>query len=128
MWAHSEYIKLRRSLHDGRVFDQPPQTVQRYLVEEKKATYFGWRLTNKCRSVPHGKKLRLVLSAPALVHWSFDSWQNTADINTRDTGLGTYVADLSADRLSVGSEIVFTFYWLQEQRWEGVNYSVVVEG
>lgn len=31
VWAHSEYIKLRRSIHDGKIFDQPPQTVQRYL-------------------------------------------------------------------------------------------------
>jgi glucoamylase len=31
VWAHSEHIKLRRSLADGRVFDLPPQTVARYL-------------------------------------------------------------------------------------------------
>ena len=31
VWAHSEYIKLRRSLLDGKIFDQPPQTVERYL-------------------------------------------------------------------------------------------------
>jgi hypothetical protein len=27
----------------------------------------------------------------------------------------------------VGREIVFTFYWQEEQHWEGVNYTVVVE-
>jgi glucoamylase len=32
VWAHSEYIKLRRSLADGAVFDMPPQTVARYLT------------------------------------------------------------------------------------------------
>src|ERR1700674_3395584 len=127
VWAHSEYIKLRRSLRDGKVFDQPPQTVQRYLIEKKKSTYFGWRFNNKCRTMSQGKKLRLVLSAPALVRWSFDNWRTQQDLNTCDTGLGTYVADLPADRLSVGSEIVFTFYWLREQRWEEVNFSVVVE-
>ena len=37
VWAHSEYIKLRRSLRDGKIFDQPPQTVQRYQVERKKS-------------------------------------------------------------------------------------------
>ena len=127
VWAHSEYIKLRRSLHDGKVFDQPPQTVQRYLIDRKKSTIFGWRFNNKCRTMPQGKKLRLVLPAPAVVHWSFDNWQTPQDFNTSDTGLGTYVADLPADRLPAGSEIVFTFYWLQEQRWEGENFSVVVE-
>lgn len=30
-WAHAEYLKLCRSLHDGRIFDQPVQTVERYL-------------------------------------------------------------------------------------------------
>jgi glucoamylase len=34
VWAHAEYLKLRRSLRDGRLFDQPPQTVQRYLKEK----------------------------------------------------------------------------------------------
>jgi hypothetical protein len=27
----------------------------------------------------------------------------------------------------VGSEIVFTFYWLKEEQWEGMDYSVGVE-
>ena len=31
LWAHGEYIKLRRSIRDGRVFDAPPQTFRRYL-------------------------------------------------------------------------------------------------
>ena len=127
VWAHSEYIKLRRSLHDGKVFDQPPQTVQRYLVEKKKGTHFGWRLNNKCRTMPQGKKLRFILTAPAMVRWTFDNWRTQQDTTTGDTGLGTCVADLPSDRLSVGSEIVFTLYWLQEQRWEGGNFSVVVE-
>jgi glucoamylase len=62
-----------------------------------------------------------------MVHWSFDNWRTPQDINTGDTGLGTCVADLPTDRSSAGSEIVFTFYWLEEQRWEGTDYSVTVE-
>ena len=34
VWAHAEYVKLLRSLRDGKVFDRPPQTVQRYLIEK----------------------------------------------------------------------------------------------
>ncbi len=64
VWAHSEYIKLRRSLRDGKIFDQPPQTVQRYQVEKRKATYFEWRFNNKCRSMPQGKKLRADIARP----------------------------------------------------------------
>lgn len=32
LWAHGEYVKLRRSLRDGQVFDAPPQTFTRYLA------------------------------------------------------------------------------------------------
>lgn len=31
VWAHAEYVKLLRSLQDGRVFDTPAQTFQRYV-------------------------------------------------------------------------------------------------
>lgn len=127
VWAHSEYIKLRRSLRDGKVFDQPAATVQRYQVENRKSIYSVWRFNNRSRTIPEGKRLRFVLTAPAVVHWSFDHWRTSQDISTRDTGLGTFVADLGTERLSVGSEIVFTIYWSQEERWEGTDFSVVVE-
>jgi glucoamylase len=32
LWAHGEYVKLRRSIRDGRVFDAPRQTFTRYLA------------------------------------------------------------------------------------------------
>jgi glucoamylase len=127
VWAHSEYIKLRRSMHDGKIFDQPPQTVQRYLVEKPTRQFFGWRFNNKARSVPRNKTLRLVLLSPALVHWSVDDWTSAHDTNTRDTGLGIYTLDLPTASLPAGGKAAFTFYWPQENRWEGTDYSVVVE-
>jgi glucoamylase len=128
VWAHAEYVKLRRSLRDGKVFDQPPQTVQRYQVEKRKADYFVWSFNNKCRTMPRGKKLRLALLEPALVHWTLDAWATIEDTNTRDTGLGVYAIDLPTDKLTAGREVAFTVYWLQKHQWEGVNFSVVVEG
>jgi len=127
VWAHSEYIKLRRSLRDGKIFDQPRQTVQRYQVEKRISEYFPWGLNQKGRTMPPGKKLRLVLLKPALLHWSFDNWQNAHDIHTRDSGLGVHVADLPSQALAPHQEVVFTIFWLQEQCWEGVNFSVEVE-
>ena len=127
VWAHSEYIKLRRSLRDGKIFDQPPQTVQRYLVEKPVRQVFGWRFNNKTRTVPRNKKLRIVLLNPALVHWSIDGWNSSHDTNTRDTGLGIYTLDLPTASLPAASKVVFTFYWPQENRWEGKDFSVVVE-
>jgi glucoamylase len=127
VWAHSEYIKLRRSLRDNRIFDQPPQTVQRYLVEKKKAEFFSWRFNNKPKSMPPGKKLRLEFLSPAMVHWSIDGWKTSHDANTRDTGLGIHAADLPTDQLSSGAQAIFTFYWHNENRWEGRDFFVSIE-
>ena len=127
VWAHSEYIKLRRSLRDGKIFDQPPQPVKRYIVEKTQSTCFGWRFNNKTRSMPQGKILRLALLSRARVHWSFDGWNTVHDTDTRDTGLGMYAADLPSTKLPPGSQIVFTFFWPEAQKWEDTNFSVVVE-
>ena len=75
VWAHSEYVKLRRSIRDNKIFDQPPQTVKRYLIDKHVRQIFGWRFNNKTRSVPSNKTLRIVLLTPGRVHWSVDGWK-----------------------------------------------------
>ncbi|HET9408695.1 MAG TPA: glucan 1,4-alpha-glucosidase [Candidatus Sulfotelmatobacter sp.] len=126
VWAHSEYVKLRRSLRDGKIFDQPPQTVQRYQIEKPMRKTFGWRFNNKARSVPRNKTLRIVLLSPGVVHWSIDGWKTAQDSKARDTGLGIYILDLPTASLTAGSQAMFTFYWPEENRWEGTDYSVTV--
>jgi glucoamylase len=127
VWAHSEYIKLRRSIRDGKIFDQPPQTVQRYLKEKHSRQIFGWRFNNKTRSIPRNKTLRIVLLSPGRVHWSIDKWQTAHDTNTKDTGLGTYILDLPTASLPPGGQAVFTFFWPNENRWEGTDFRVTIE-
>jgi glucoamylase len=127
VWAHSEYIKLVRSVKDGKIFDQPPQTVKRYRVEQRRSVYWEWRFNNKCRVVPMGKTLRFALIEPAMVHWSDDGWQTTHDIISRDTGLGIHVVDLPTSQMDHGHNVVFTFYWQQAQRWEGADFSVMIQ-
>jgi glucoamylase len=127
VWAHAEYIKLRRSLRDSKVFDQPPQTVQRYLVEKHTCKFFPWRFNNKARTLPCGKMLRLGLLAPATVRWSIDDWKTALETRSRDTKLGVHIVDLPTEKLPVGQTVVFTFRWEQDHRWEGVDFKVVVE-
>ncbi len=126
VWAHAEYVKLCRSLHDGRVFDTPPQPVQRYLVNQTGSPHAVWRFNHKCQAMPTGKTLRVEVSAPAVVHWSTDGWHSAQYTETRDTGLGIYVADLFTDTLPVGTTLRFTFYWPQEDHWEGMDFVVQI--
>jgi glucoamylase len=127
VWAHSEYIKLRRSLIDGKIFDQPPQTVDRYLMKKTTARYFNWRFNNKPRTMPQGKKLRILLMEPAMVHWSVDSWQSCTDVDSRDSGWNLHHVDLPTEELPSGRRIVFTFFWKDGARWEGRDFEVTVE-
>jgi glucoamylase len=127
VWAHSEYIKLRRSLVDGRIFDQPRQTVERYLTKKISAKYFNWRFNNKARSMPCGKKLRILLMEPAMVHWSFDNWQTAHDSNSEESGWNMHHLDLPTESLPSRYEITFTFFWRTGARWEGRDYQVIVE-
>jgi glucoamylase len=127
VWAHAEYIKLRRSLHEGRVFDMPPQPVQRYQKEQTGSAYATWRFNHKCRTIPAGNVLRLEMPAPAVVHWSSDNWRTIQDARTQDTGLGMHIADLPTEGLPPEATVVFTFYWPEAARWEGTDFAVKVE-
>jgi len=127
VWAHSEYIKLRRSVRDRKIFDQPPQTVKRYLIDKHGRQHFGWRFNNKCRSVPRNQTLRINLLSPARVHWSIDNWNSAHDTDTHDTGLGLHILNLPTASLPPRSQVVFTFFWPGENRWEGTDYTVTVE-
>jgi glucoamylase len=124
VWAHSEYVKLRRSLHDGRVFDMPPQTVQRYQIEKRMSLYSSWRCNHKIRTMRAGRTLRIEVLHPAVIHWSADSWRTTQDVRTHDTGLGVHVADLPSKDLPGGGVTIFTIYWSEQGKWDGMDYSV----
>jgi len=124
VWAHAEYLKLRRSLRDGRLFDQPPQTVQRYLKEKTVSPRLTWRFNHKLRSLPPGKILRIELMAPAVIHWTADDWETYQDIKTLDDGLGIHPADLPTRSLPEGKQIRFTFYWPDAGHWEGKDFMV----
>lgn len=126
VWAHAEYLKLRRSLQDGRVFDMPSQCVARYLVKNTVSRFASWRFSHRLRSLPAGKFLRIEVCAPALVHWTTDDWQTRFAKPTRDTGLGLHVADLPTNELTAGRSVQFTFEWPEAGHWEGTNFSVKI--
>jgi len=126
VWAHAEYTKLARSLHDQRVFDTPPQPVQRYQVQKTGSGFSAWRFNHMSAHLLEGTSLRVELLAPAVVHWSTDDWKTVADVETVDSGLGLYYVDLPTSRLPVGGKAIFTFFWSDAGKWEGTNWEVAV--
>ena len=127
VWAHAEYVKLCRSIQDGVVFDRPPQTVARYLHDAPPPARFAvWRFNNKIRTMSSGHVLRIETLARAIVHAGLDGWSRILDIETVDTGLGVWIADLDTEALAIARHVDFTFYWPDVSRWEGVDFRVLL--
>jgi glucoamylase len=126
VWAHSEYAKLCRSLKEGKVFDTPPQPVERYQVQRKGSPFAIWRFNHKLRRFPAGKVLRIEVSKPAIIHWSIDDWHTIHNTVVQASGLGTYVQDLPTRELASGSTFRFTLYWSKEAEWVGEDFIIEV--
>jgi glucoamylase len=127
VWAHAEYVKLCRSIQDGRVFDQPLKTVERYLSADPPRSRFAvWRFNNKIRIMPRGAILRIETLGPATVHVGLDGWSRIQDVESISTGLGVWTTDVDTHALAVTCDVSFTFWWPQVHRWEGVDFQILI--
>jgi glucoamylase len=125
-WTHAEYLTLVRSRKDGVGFDRIEPVYERYVQNRTVSRMEMWTLAHQLQRIPQGKQLRIITATPATVHWSLDGWKTAKDVQTNDTGLGCWFADLPTAGLSSGARIDFTFHW--QDRWEGRDFAVEVRG
>jgi glucoamylase len=125
-WAHAEFIKLMASRDLGHPFDRPAAVWQRYGARRPEAKHAIWCLHAPIVSIRYGVALIIALPRPARIHWGFNGWQQVADGDTKDTGLGLHCLELDAVSLSQAQEIDFTFQWQDAQLWIGKDFRVVV--
>ena len=125
LWAHSEYVKLRRSAADGRVFDLVEAAFDRYVraARERRAIEV-WKLNRQVRTVPSHALLRIQASAPFILRWTSDDWQHATDATSTSTGVAIHFVDVALPERR--SPLRFTFLWVDDQRWEGQDYSIEV--
>jgi glucoamylase len=100
-WAHAEYIKLLRSLHDGAVWDRIPQTEERYLRQRRTASFQIWTPEQRRGWLTPAKDLRVDLPVPARLNWSSGRWNGEA--RTTDSDLGLHTVTLPAHELAPGA-------------------------
>jgi len=122
VWAHAEYLKLCRSLADGRVFDMPPQPLERY-AKPLESDLTIWAVNHKIRSMAQGTTLRLLLTAPAQIRWSRDTWDSESVLETQISPLAVYLADLPTQPIKSGQSIQFKIDW-EVGDWDGTVYQV----
>lgn len=127
VWAHAEYIKLLRSQRDRAVWDAIKPVYERYVVRGVTCDVQVWLFNHKLRTASVDRPLRFELNAPARLHWSADDWGTIEDTDLVDEGLGVYACEFAAGTLSAGAILKFTFFWTQENRWDGRDFSVTME-
>lgn len=107
LWAHSEYLKVLRSLKDRRVFDRPPQPAQRYAGGRRRDARALWRVEHPVRSVPAGTALRIEAVGGAELRWRVGRGAERT-LPDGPTFLGVRVADVPAADLPAGTVVRFT--------------------
>ena len=129
VWAHAEYIKLLRSVADGKVFDRISVVEERYAVTKEQRTFENrleiFRTTRPIQVMTAGSTLRVIDATMFQVVWTTDDWHTTNVSDAKDVGHPGSHVDIATSPDLLGS-IIFTLYWPGEQKWLGRNYEVTV--
>ena len=143
VWAHAEYLKLLRSAVDGKVFDRIDPVYERYASHgpehdhaskphHKIEIYSDHR---PIQIVPGGAILRVLGLKRFHLVWSADGWHTTHTSQSRSLGSSGFSADIPPQRgentphpaPADSSQIAFTFFWPEENRWLGHNPEIRIK-
>jgi glucoamylase len=125
VWAHAEYAKLVRSLHDGRVFDMPQQPYERYVRQRVGCDLTIWAPHCRASSMPVGNRLRIQSPVDMMVRWTVGD-VDASEIVCRDTKIGVWLADLDTVRVPVGAVIRFAIVSKAGGGWSEIHEVRVV--
>lgn len=121
-WAHSEYLRLLRSTHDGEVFELIPDVAQRYRGQPSRSRVEFWQPIHPISHARKGHTLRICAREPFRLHWSHAGDPAWRDVDSRPVDIGAAYVDIAPEAFD--PRIEFTFFWKQRNAWEGRNYQV----
>jgi glucoamylase len=128
VWAHAEYIRLLRSTRDRRVFDLIDEVEDRYVRHRPPAVLFEfWTCMHPIRRIRKGRTLRICSQRPFRVRWTDNEWSGQHDTDSVATALDLNFADIPTAP-DQRAPVEFTFFWLDQNAWEGRNYRVEIRG
>lgn len=127
VWAHAEYLKLSKSMEQGRVFDMIDSVYDRYVIKKKQSKLSIWSFKNRFRWIERGRIIRFISDSQFTLHHSWDSWHSVRDKMSMMADNGLFYLDISTDNKTEESELLFTFYWPESGKWEGTDFSITVK-
>ncbi len=122
MWAHAEYIKLLRSVHDGKVFDLVPEVAARYLKEHKHRDLEIWKPTRQVGKIPAGRLLRMQADQEFSLSYAIGNGEEKT-LNSTSVGLGIFYVDIP-EALEADQTLHFSFESSTSADWIGPNFQI----
>lgn len=101
-WAHAEYVKLLRSLHEGRVWDMPITTRRRYLDADTRSDLTLWTPKEPRTWIIAGKRLLIMLERDGFVRWIGPD-KSSGEVPLRRRALGFFTAIVATESFPPGS-------------------------
>jgi glucoamylase len=129
VWAHAEYVKLLRSVVDGKVFDRLSVVEQRYAVAQDKRTFQNrleiYQTARPISAIVQGSTLRIMDQKRFSVTYTTDDWASKTVLDSRFVGQPGAFADIPTEQGPVG-KVIFTLFWPEENRWLGYNCEIAI--
>lgn len=126
LWAHAEYIKLKRSLRKGTVFDQPCRESNHEPENVEVIAPATWRSDHPLSTIPAGTSLRILSRPGESVSCHVDDrlyeWPNVPEVFC-----GLEVRDLPSSVLHPGACVTITVTDAGRGTSHVASYNLVVE-
>jgi glucoamylase len=136
VWAHAEYIKLLRSVVDGKIFDTISVVEERYAVAPGNRSFKNaieiFQVARPISQVPAGLSLRVIDAKRFSVVYTLDNWQTQQSIESRVVGFPGSFVDIptTAPEQGGSGKIIFTIHWPEcpesPEHWLGHNVEIEI--
>jgi glucoamylase len=124
VWAHAEFLKLLAARKEGRALETLDCVERRYARKRPDAKTWHWRLSAPFDVLPPNRSLVIESRVPFRLHFGFDGWEEVGELRSSAIGLSMHGVRFRAEELSVHRTIDFTSYFVDEDRWEGVDHHI----
>jgi glucoamylase len=124
VWAHAEFLKLLCARRQMRPLEMLKSVEDHYRGRSARSGQWHWRADVPFDVLPADRDLVIEMPAPFLLHLGFDGWQASEDRPATPLPFGWHGVALAQSELARRGVLDFTFYRIDEARWEGRDYHV----
>ena len=128
VWAHSEFLKLLAARDRGRPIEFSDRAWGRWRGRPPQAAAWRWRRNGPFARLPTGRDVWIEADREFVLRFGFDGWQRASERRFAPLPFGMYGVHFPAAELAGRSHLDFTFRWLPDERWEGVDYGISLAG